>query len=62
VAPYTGFSLASEGPDRRTFAGADASFSVVSGTPTEHLHMAFTASDDERVDAFHRVPPAGLVG
>ena len=54
VAPYTGFSLASEGPDRRTFAGAEASFSVVSGTPTEHLHMAFTASDNATVDAFHR--------
>jgi len=54
VAPYTGFSLESEGPDRRTFAGADASFSVVSGTPTEHLHMAFTASDNATVDAFHR--------
>ena len=54
VAPHTGFSLASEGPDRRTFAGAGASFSVVSGTPTEHLHMAFTASDNATVDAFHR--------
>ncbi len=55
VAPYTGFSLESEGPDRRTFAGSDGSFSVVSGTPTEHLHMAFTASDNATVDAFHRV-------
>ena len=54
VAPQTGFALASEGPDRRTFAGADASFSVVSGQPTEHLHMAFTASDNATVDAFHR--------
>jgi catechol 2,3-dioxygenase-like lactoylglutathione lyase family enzyme len=54
VAPYTGFPLASEGPDRRSFAGPDGSFSVVSGTPTEHLHMAFTASDNATVDAFHR--------
>jgi len=54
VAPYTGFSLQSEGPERRTFAGGDASFSVVSGAPTEHLHMAFAASDNATVDAFHR--------
>ena len=30
------------------------SFSVVDGTPTEHLHMAFPASDRAAVDAFHR--------
>ena len=54
VAPYTGFSFQSEGPDRRTFVGESGSFSVVSGTPTEHLHMAFPAVDNARVEAFHR--------
>ena len=54
VAPYTGFFLGSEGPDRCRFASDDASFSVVSGTPTEQVHIAFTASDNATVDAFHR--------
>ena len=54
-AEWGDFSLEREGPDRRTFAGSDGSFSVVSGTPTEHLHMAFTASDNATVDAFRRV-------
>jgi catechol 2,3-dioxygenase-like lactoylglutathione lyase family enzyme len=53
VAPYTSFSFQSEGPDRRTFAGRSGSFSVVSGTPTEHLHMAFPATDNATVEAFH---------
>ncbi len=54
VAPYTGFSFRSEGPDRRTFAGDEGSFTVVSGSPTEDLHLAFTAYDNATVDAFHR--------
>ena len=53
MAPYTGFSFQSEGPDRRTFAGRSGSFSVVSGTPTERLHMAFPATDNATVEAFH---------
>jgi len=59
VAPYTGFSFQSEGPDRRTFAGRSGSFSVVSGTPTEQLHMAFPAADNATVEAFHRAALAG---
>ena len=27
---------------------------MLSGEPTEHLHMAFAAGDDATVDAFHR--------
>jgi predicted lactoylglutathione lyase len=54
VAPFTGFSLRSKGTDRRGFAGESGSFSVVSGTPTEHVHMAFPATDDATVEAFHR--------
>jgi catechol 2,3-dioxygenase-like lactoylglutathione lyase family enzyme len=54
VAPYTGFSFRSEGPDRRTFAGDEGSFTLVSGTPTENLHLAFSASANPTVDAFHR--------
>jgi catechol 2,3-dioxygenase-like lactoylglutathione lyase family enzyme len=56
VAPHTGFSLRSERPDRRTFAGGggEGSFTLVSGTPTENLHLAFSASANPTVDAFHR--------
>ena len=54
VAPYSGFLLRHEAPDRGTFVGESGSFSVVQGTPTEHLHVAFSASDNETVEAFHR--------
>jgi catechol 2,3-dioxygenase-like lactoylglutathione lyase family enzyme len=54
VAPHAGFRLRSELPQRTQFAGAGGSFSVVLGPPTEQLHMAFPASDDVTVDAFHR--------
>jgi catechol 2,3-dioxygenase-like lactoylglutathione lyase family enzyme len=54
VAPFTGFSLQSEGPDRRTFAGESGSFSVVTGTSTEHVHVAFPVAEDATVEAFHR--------
>jgi catechol 2,3-dioxygenase-like lactoylglutathione lyase family enzyme len=54
VAPYTGFTHRHEAPDRATFVGESGSFSVVSGTPTEHAHLAFPAADNATVDAFHR--------
>jgi catechol 2,3-dioxygenase-like lactoylglutathione lyase family enzyme len=54
VAPHAGFRLRDDVTDRAQFVGSSGSFSVVAGTPTEHLHMAFPASDDETVDAFHR--------
>ena len=34
--------------------GEHGSFSLVTGTPTEHVHIAFPARDDATVDAFHR--------
>jgi catechol 2,3-dioxygenase-like lactoylglutathione lyase family enzyme len=54
VAPHAGFRLRRESRERAQFAGADGSFSVVLGTPTERLHMAFSASENATVDAFHR--------
>jgi catechol 2,3-dioxygenase-like lactoylglutathione lyase family enzyme len=54
VAPHARFRLRRDTPDRAQFAGSSGSFSVVAGTPTEHLHMAFPATDNETVDAFHR--------
>jgi catechol 2,3-dioxygenase-like lactoylglutathione lyase family enzyme len=53
VAPYTGFGPRAEAPGRSHFGGARSSFAIVSGTATEHLHMAFPANDDATVDAFH---------
>ena len=53
IAPHTGAALATDLPERAQFAG-QGSFSVVEGTPTEQLHMAFPASDRAAVDAFHR--------
>jgi catechol 2,3-dioxygenase-like lactoylglutathione lyase family enzyme len=53
IAPHAGFRLRRERPDRAQFAGDSGSFSVVAGTPTEHVHMAFPAADNATVDAFH---------
>lgn len=54
VAPSGGFVLRRDTPERAQFAGAGGSFSVVAGTPTEHVHVAFPASDNETVERFHR--------
>jgi catechol 2,3-dioxygenase-like lactoylglutathione lyase family enzyme len=54
VAPYSAFLLRHDAPDRDSCVGERGSFSVVEGAPTEHLHMAFAASDNATVDAFHR--------
>jgi catechol 2,3-dioxygenase-like lactoylglutathione lyase family enzyme len=54
VAPFGGFRLNDDTPDRVQFKGADGSCSFVSGEPvTEHVHLAFPARDDATVDAFH---------
>jgi catechol 2,3-dioxygenase-like lactoylglutathione lyase family enzyme len=55
IAPHAGLRLGDDEPDRAQFLGPDSgSFSVVSGpAPTEHVHMAFPAHDDETVRAFH---------
>jgi catechol 2,3-dioxygenase-like lactoylglutathione lyase family enzyme len=54
IAPYSGFRLQEELPDRAQFVGETGSFSLVAGTPSEHVHVAFPASDNATVDAFHR--------
>jgi catechol 2,3-dioxygenase-like lactoylglutathione lyase family enzyme len=53
IAPYAGLRLVYDTPDRVRFAGATGSFSLVSGRPTEHLHMAFPTDDDGDVQRFH---------
>ena len=54
VAPHAGFRLQTDTAERAQFAGESGSFSVVAGTPTERLHMAFAAIENGTVDAFHR--------
>jgi len=54
IAPHAGFRLRKDMGERAQFAGSSGSFSVVLGTPTEHVHMAFGASENATVDAFHR--------
>jgi catechol 2,3-dioxygenase-like lactoylglutathione lyase family enzyme len=54
IAPHAGFRLRRDTPERASFAGDPGSFSVLSGDHlTENLHMAFPATSDEAVDAFH---------
>jgi catechol 2,3-dioxygenase-like lactoylglutathione lyase family enzyme len=53
VAPHAGFRLGTDTPDRAQFRGPSGSFSVVSGRPTEHAHVAFPADANPTVDAFH---------
>ncbi len=55
VRPAAGFRAGRETGDRTQFACVSGSFSVVAGSePTEHVHIAFTATDNETVDRFHR--------
>jgi catechol 2,3-dioxygenase-like lactoylglutathione lyase family enzyme len=53
--PSWGRSESRSGPGAPSFVGETGSFSVVVGTPTEDIHLAFAASDNATVDAFHRV-------
>jgi catechol 2,3-dioxygenase-like lactoylglutathione lyase family enzyme len=54
VAPHAGFRLKHDSADRAQFVGEGGSFSVVSGEPTEQLHMAFPVGENSAVEAFHR--------
>ena len=54
VAPHGRFRLRRDLPERAQFVGESGSFSLVAGTPTEHLHLAFPANRNETVAAFHR--------
>jgi catechol 2,3-dioxygenase-like lactoylglutathione lyase family enzyme len=60
IAPFTGFPLHADlRPERVRFrAASHASFSVVSGIPTERAHLAFQAATRDVVDEFHRVATA----
>jgi len=54
IAPFTGYALDHADEVFAHFIGEDASFSLVTGEPTERMHLAFGAADNAVVDAFHR--------
>ena len=59
VGPAAGFRVGREDGDRTQFACVSGSFSVLaSAEPTEHVHLAFAATDNETVDRFHRAATA----
>jgi catechol 2,3-dioxygenase-like lactoylglutathione lyase family enzyme len=59
IAPYAGLALGIDTPERAQFRGNEGgSFSLVAGNPTAHLHVAFPATDNATVDAFHRAATA----
>jgi len=56
IAPHAGILLGTDTPNRVQFRGTQGgSFSLVAGTPTEHVHMAFPTDDDAAVQRFHDV-------
>jgi catechol 2,3-dioxygenase-like lactoylglutathione lyase family enzyme len=55
IAPHAGLRVGDDTPDRVQFSGSSGSFSLVRGTPTENLHMAFPTDDDADVQRFHRI-------
>ena len=53
ISTHTGFDLARAAPDQVQFVGPESSFTLRQGRPSENVHIAFPASDDATVDAFH---------
>ena len=54
IAPIVGIRRGHEEPGHVQFRFDDGSFSLIEGTPTEHVHLAFGVPDDATVEAFHR--------
>jgi catechol 2,3-dioxygenase-like lactoylglutathione lyase family enzyme len=54
ILPYTGFAKRKDEPDFVHYGAGGTSFSLLPGErPTEGLHLAFPAADDDTVRAFH---------
>ena len=55
IAPHAGIALGDDEPGRVQFTGERYSFSLIADERplTEHLHLAFPATDDAKVRAFH---------
>ena len=52
--PMAASSARATSPTTPTSSAPAGSFSLVAGTPTENLHVAFPAPENAAVDAFHR--------
>jgi catechol 2,3-dioxygenase-like lactoylglutathione lyase family enzyme len=55
IAPILGLRIAGERAERFHVAARDRSFALVLGEPSQNVHVAFPAADDETVGEFHRV-------
>jgi catechol 2,3-dioxygenase-like lactoylglutathione lyase family enzyme len=53
IAPHAGLRLEQDRPGRVQYAGESGSFSFLSGTSTENVHIAFPTGDDGEVRRFH---------
>ena len=55
IAPHAGLRIGVDEPDRVQLVGADFSFSLIRDQRplTEHVHLAFAATEDATVRAFH---------
>ena len=58
IAPYAGIRLNHDTPELAQFQFSDGSFSLVAGTPTENVHLAFGTDDDAAVEGFHATATA----
>jgi catechol 2,3-dioxygenase-like lactoylglutathione lyase family enzyme len=54
IAPHARLLKDRDAPDRVQYRGETGSFSLLSGSPTEYLHMAFPTDDDGDVHGFHQ--------
>jgi catechol 2,3-dioxygenase-like lactoylglutathione lyase family enzyme len=53
IATPAGLHLSDDTPEQVRFAGSSGALSLVSGEPTENLHIAFETDDDAAVQRFH---------
>jgi catechol 2,3-dioxygenase-like lactoylglutathione lyase family enzyme len=59
ISPHAGLLVQAETPESVRLAGSGSSFTVLGGEePTTPFHMAFPASDDAVVQAFHAAATA----
>jgi catechol 2,3-dioxygenase-like lactoylglutathione lyase family enzyme len=54
IAPHADLQMRHDSADRVQFGGSSGSLSLVAGTPTENLHLAFPATGDVNVQRFHQ--------
>lgn len=58
VAPHAGLRVGEETAELVRFRGASGSFSLLRGTPTENVHLAFPTGDDAQVQRFYEAATA----